>query len=167
MSGLSSNKYSKTYTSFAGADIIATFTPKGGKPKIIGEIQTISYSTYRPTKQVYAIGKIGPKGVVRGHRTIAGSLIFTVFDRHVLKDMMNDATANGVNCEVKPDNLPPFDVTVTFLNENGNSSILVIHGVSLVSEGQTMSVEDMITENTMSYVALDVTHMENTYIKYR
>jgi hypothetical protein len=34
--------YSKTYTTFAGADIIATFNGK-----IIGELQAISYSVTR------------------------------------------------------------------------------------------------------------------------
>lgn len=36
----------------------------------------------------------------------------------------------------------------------------MIYGVNLISEGQTMSVEDMITENTMEFIALDIETMK-------
>lgn len=187
------NVYSKTYTSFSGADIVATITPLGGRPIVFGEIQTISYSIYRPTRPVYALGRINPKGVVRGQRTIAGSLIFTVFDRHVLKQVMEsyragltDKTINNAKVVVpdrngnlvpgykfteseiaemktnmKTDEMPPFDINITFLNEYGNSATLNIYGVHIITEGQTMSIEDMITENTMQYIAMDIDLMDN------
>lgn len=150
--------YQGTYTSFAGTDIIACINLPGQKPKVIGELQTISYSSYRPTQPVYALGQNNAKGVVRGARTIAGSLIFTVFDRHVLYDAIKEYNASrDVACGIyKADELPGFDVTVNFMNEYGQSARLVIYGVHLISEGQTMSIEDMITENTMEYVAMDI-----------
>ena len=168
----------KTYTSFGGSDIVASITPLGGKPIIIGELQTVSYSIYRPTTPVYTLGTINPKGVVRGQRMIAGSLIFTVFDRHVLKNIVYahkalDGSGGGIfandECgdignvyyNAKGDELPPFDITISFLNEYGNASSLTIYGVYLVSEGQTMSIEDMITENTMQYIALDIDLMDD------
>ena len=157
--------FQKTYTSFSGADIIATITLPGGKPRVIGELQTISYSVYRPTSPVYALGQNNPKGVVRGARTIAGSLIFTVFDRHVLSSIMSEYNKNA-SSECKAygaDELPGFDVTVSFLNEYGQSSSLVIYGVHLISEGQTMSIEDMITENTMEYIAMGIDYMKPDY----
>ena len=45
------------------------------------------------------------------------------------------------------------------MNEYGQSSLLIVHGVHLTSEGQVMSIEDMITENTMQYLASDITLM--------
>src|SRR5437763_13223272 len=80
--------YNGVSTSFSGADIVTSITPYGGSPIVFGELQTISYSIYRPMQPVYALGQINPKGVVRSTRTIAGSLIFTVFDRHVLKEIL-------------------------------------------------------------------------------
>lgn len=165
------SRYHETFTSFSGADIVAVITPKGGKPKILGEIQTVSYSVYRPTAPVYALGQVNAKGVVRGARTIAGSLIFTVFDRHVLYEVIQDKRTdlsgfNGISCpkynnsSIKGDELPPFDICVNFLNEYGQSSQLVIYGVHLISEGQTMSIEDMITENTMEFIATDIDLMK-------
>ena len=40
-------RYRETYTSFSGADILATFTPVGGTPVVIGELQAITYSINR------------------------------------------------------------------------------------------------------------------------
>lgn len=171
--------YGKINTSFSGADIVATITPLGGKPLVFGTIQTLSYSIYRPMTPVYTLGRINPKGVVKGQRTIAGSLIFTVFDRHVLKSVI-DAYGYGKNKDklpdmfrftgdelaemkktMKTDEMPPFDINITFMNEHGNSATLNIYGVHVLTEGQTMSIEDMITENTMQYIAMDIDLMES------
>lgn len=155
-----SSRYEKTYTSFAGTDIIAVITLPNGKPRVIGELQTISYSSFRPTAPVFALGQIGAKGVVRGARTVAGSLIFTVFDRHVLYEVMEDYNDSQSYFDInKSDEIPAFDITVNFMNEYGQSSQLTIYGVHLISEGQTMSIEDMITENTMEFVAMDIDTM--------
>jgi len=171
------NIYQATYSSFSGADIVATITPLNGKPVVFAEIQTISYSIYRPTTPVYTLGRINPKGVVRGQRTIAGSLIFTVFDRHVLRSVIDSyaEAAKGKNAiykftndelkdlrrNAKTDEMPPFDINITFLNEYGHQATLNIYGVHILTEGQTMSIEDMITENTMQYIAMDIDLMEN------
>ncbi len=178
MAGTSQNALQKTYTSYSGADIIASIRPDGGKPIVFGTIQTITYSIYRPMTPVYALGKINPNGVVRGQRTIAGTLIFTVFDRHVLKSMMDiyatqqdsfkDNKSYGFSTAdiadlrryAKTDEMPPFDINISFLNEYGNSSTLDIYGIYVMSEGQTMSIEDMITENTMQYIAMDIDLMD-------
>ena len=171
---MASSKYkNNTYTSFSGADIIATFTLRGGKPVVLGEIQTISYSTYRPTTPVYVLGRPNPKGIVKGGRTIAGSLIFTVFDRHVLSEMSSEIkdvyTQEGLKMvekvkNIKTDEIPPFDITISFMNEYGQSSKMVLYDVYIISEGQTMSIEDMITENTMQFIAMDIEQMSaNAY----
>lgn len=179
-SNIATNSYGKINTSYSGADAVATITPIGGKPLVFGSIQTLSYSIYRPTTPVYALGRINPKGVTRGQRTIAGSLIFTVFDRHVLKTVMEsystvkDKPKSKTNSyeftieefvemkqNMKTDEMPPFDINITFMNEHGNSSTLNIYGVHILTEGQTMSIEDMITENTMQYLAMDIDLMDH------
>lgn len=154
------SRYQKSFTTFSGADIIPVIQTEGGKAIVIGDIQTLSYSVFRPTAPVFALGRIGAKGVVRGARTIAGTLIFTVFDRHVLYEVFQQVNADGKKNAQKSDELPPFDITINFLNENGQSAQMVIYGVHLISEGQTMSIEDMITENTMEFVAVDIDIMQ-------
>lgn len=154
----------KTYTSFSGADTKVSISFKGGKPVAIGEAQTVTYSLYRPMNPVYNLGSAKPAGYVRGQRTIAGSIIFTVFDRNVLMNAFYHAfkgiNAKCVEKEYLSDELPPFDIHMTFTNEYGQAAFLVIHDVYITSEGQVMSIEDMITENTMQYLATDITIMQ-------
>jgi hypothetical protein len=70
------SEYSRTYTTFSGADIIATFNGR-----IIGELQAITYSVTREKGPVYTMGSADPRSFSRGKRGIAGSLVFSVFDR--------------------------------------------------------------------------------------
>lgn len=74
-----STKYTKTYTAFAGADIVATFNGI-----VIGELQAVSYSISREKAPIYTLGSAEPRSFSRGKRGIAGSLVFTVFDRDAL-----------------------------------------------------------------------------------
>ena len=155
---------SGTYTSFSGADTTVSIAFKGGQPIVIGTAQTVTYSIFRPMSPVYNLGSAKPAGFVRGQRTIAGSIIFTVFDRHVLLAAMHSAYAKyNADCLNKPmlaDELPPFDLEISFTNEYGQSAFLLIYGVHITSEGQVMSIEDMITENTMQYLAEDIMLMK-------
>lgn len=155
----------QTFTTFSGADIIPVIKAEKGKAMVLGDIQTLSYSVYRPAAPVFALGRIGAKGIVRGARTIAGTMIFTVFDRHSLYEFMKDQGTEHEFDLKKSDEIPPFDITINFLNENGESAQLVLYGVHLMSEGQTMSIEDMITENTMEFIALDIDTMTPNYFE--
>lgn len=160
----------QTYQSFAGADIIATITPRGGKPVQIGTLQTVSYSIHRETRPHYALGRTNPKGWARGPRTIAGTLIWTVFDRHIIKLLAPAITPTDESLQTGnlhsaveemtrfglSDEMPPFDITISFQNELGQEALMAIYGIILVDEGQVMSIEDMITEQTMTYQALDI-----------
>jgi hypothetical protein len=181
-------EYSKTYTSFAGTDIVVSVTmpPEyGGNSYVLGELQTISYSIHREVSPVRALGHVNPLGFTAGPRTIAGSLIFTVFDRSVvtaLKDLILGVnkilTENNTYKQKKwkreglldktrassleknailMDELPPFDIIITMANEYGQASYLIIQGLVIVDEGQVMSIEDVIVENTYSYMARNIT----------
>ncbi len=126
--------------------------------KVLAEVQTISISTHRDKQAVRACGKVYPVGFTRGQREIAGSLIFTVFNEHVLYELLEahpsdfDATAY-TSCLL--DQLPPLDITIAFANEYGHTSRMGVYGVEFVNEGQTMSIEDILTENVVNYVARD------------
>lgn len=154
----------RLYTSFSGSDTKLSISFKGATPIYIGEAQTVTYSLFRPVEPVYVLGQPTPNGYVRGQRTIAGSIIFTVFDRNVLLNAFYNAYSKNmdsdcINKEYLTDELPPFDMHLTFMNEYGLSAALVIYGCYIPSEGQVHSVEDMITENTIQYVATDMTLM--------
>lgn len=60
---------------------------------------------------------------------------------------------------VLPDQLPPFDIVIHFVNEFGHSAEMVLFGIELHQEGQTMSIQDIITENVMQFTATHIAIM--------
>ena len=144
-------------------------------------------------------------------RGIAGTLVFTVFDRDALieglKDHVNDNThfqrvgnennmkamtisewdknlnqmvngsgtsspaskrASTVTQNIADhsksfiyyaDEIPPFDVTISFANEYGQKAALVIYGVELLNEGTGFSVDSVSSEKACTFVARKVAYM--------
>lgn len=158
---------------FSGCDMTATMTVNMTKydevtqkwvnkphTKVLGEMQTISYSIHMEKKPVRSIGNVNAKDYVMGPRTIAGSLVFSVFNKHFAEDVMgalNERYSNGMSFLV--DELPPFDITISAANEYGYRSRLVLYGIRLLNEGQVMSVNDVYTENTYQFFATDMEYL--------
>lgn len=190
MSNFSGSSYTRTYTSFSGSDITATIGNV-----VIGELQSIAYSVTREKAPIYTMGDPNPRSFSRGKRGIAGSLVFTVFDRDSLKAVKDqsfvhahglnssnihktDTDPTGVHVDstksmddiisqwtnkrnpVYTDEIPPFDITVTFLNEYGQSAALTIYGVECLNEGMGMSVDDITTERAITFVARAIDDMQ-------
>ena len=150
----------KVYQSYAGVDIVAQIVLPYQTPIILGELQTISYSIHRENAPVRTLGHVSPIGFVKGSRTIGGSLVFTNFNQYAFYrlEQFRIALANQGIYPIS-DMLPPFDVVLTFANEYASFSKLRIYGVTIIDEGTTMSVDDLITESTMTYMARGITPM--------
>lgn len=73
-------------TSFSGSDLVVSFGPR-----VIGELQQISWAVEREKAPVYTLGNPDPRSFSRGKRGIAGSLVFAVFDRDALLVEMKEA----------------------------------------------------------------------------
>lgn len=142
------------YDSYSGVDIVAEIILPGQQPLTLGELQTISYSVHRQNSPVRVIGHTSPVGFVHGPRTIAGSLIFTQFHTYTFYRLQHfrDAVVYR-NIYPLADMLPPFDVVITFANEYGAFSSMKIFGVTIVDEGGVMSIENLLTEATYTYMA--------------
>lgn len=152
-------------TSFAGSDMLIYFVFPGAKPIYIGTASTLTYSTFREIRQVRTLGRTNVKGVTRGPRTIGGTIIFTVLEQHAVNDIMDvlkTVTPYKNYDKIKPDELPSFDIVISFANEYGQSASKIIYGVTLVDDNTTLSIEDIFTENTMTYIARDIDHMKNS-----
>lgn len=158
-----------TNESFSGCDMIATINiPNTSCHKTIGEIQTISYSIYMDKSPIRSIGNVNAKDYVIGQRTIAGSLVFSLFNKHFSQEIMEE-----INSEFRAgtaylvDELPPFDLIISAANEYGYRSRCVIYGVRLLNEGQVMSINDIYTENTYQFMATDLEYFtdELSYAK--
>lgn len=235
--------YVNTLTSFSGADLVVTVGPK-----VIGELQSISWAIQREKAPVYTFGSPDPRSFSRGKRGIAGALVFATFDRDTLLETIKEiwhqispkamfsaagniavqgsedfknaldlaawnqagtegttdangntvgqavqsgfgfsgTTAVGYNTEKGSDNrwdgtnwidsstnvnvptgfgvmrgehimyadqVPPFDVTLTFANEYGQAAFQKIYDVDILNEGSGVSVDTIVMERQMSFIA--------------
>jgi len=56
------------------------------------------------------------------------------------------------------DQIPPFDITLTALNEYGHSSRMIIRNVEILNSGAGISIDDITTDENMTFVATDIIH---------
>lgn len=141
---------------FSGTDMIVFIIFPNWKPITIGEATTVTYSIYREKMPVRTLGFINPKGFTKGPRTIAGTIIFTMFHKHIVNRLRQEVPYLAELIRLKPDELPPFDIMISMGNEYGAASYLSIQGITIVDEGVTHSIENMYTENQWSYIAQDI-----------
>ncbi len=136
---------------------------KSSTTVVLATLQTLSLQTYREKMAVRALGNSYVKGYTRGPRTIAGSMIFTVFNEHALAKLIRSMSGKGSiygerDTELSSliaDQLPPIDLTIVVANEYGQLSQMGIYGLEFVNDGMTMSVEDILTEEVCQFVARD------------
>lgn len=152
------NKISTYYQSFSGTDTLVFILLPGCHPAFIGSLTTISYSMYRNKKPVINIGRTNINGVTRGSRIYAGTMIFTLINQHWLRELQYEEGIDWLNDyhDMKVDELPLFDLMVISANEYGNAVQMYIWGVDMTDEAQVISVEDLFTENTFSFIARDI-----------
>ncbi len=181
-----SAEFSKTYNSFSGVDVHAVF---GGN--VVLEIQGLSFTISREKAPIYTMGNPDPRAFSRGKRGIAGSLIFTVFDRQVLLEALkeqsifwadseevtstNQRRSDGFQIEpqagrgsssrlgsavpARPwyeDQIPPFTIVLVAINEYGHQMEMQIRGVEILNVGQGISVDDLMIDQQMTFVATDI-----------
>jgi hypothetical protein len=109
---------------------------------------------------------VNPMGFTSGPRTIAGSMIFTLIEKNpfykaaeALYSRSGTSPWKESNAGSYPlaDSLPPFDITITLNNEyERQGAALRIFGVKIIDEGQTHSIDDLVTEVTYSFMALGI-----------
>lgn len=167
--------YVRNNQSFSGCDMVATIsvplTDNTVSHHVLGALQTVTYSIHMDKHPVRSVGSVNAKDYTYGPRTIAGTLIFAVFHRHVAYEVLEAVKSNHnlENYHLLMDELPPFDITISFANEYGTQARLAIYGVRIINEGQTMSINDVYTENTYQFVATDIEYMNgsNTVVSAR
>jgi hypothetical protein len=160
-------------TVFSGCDIVPVITT-GDKVLELGNITTLSYSTHREKHPVRTLGRTYARSYTRGGRTIAGTLVWTVFDTYALSQLADiydfESGSDDLMTTVVPDQLPPFDITITYFHEVPNrnapglpnqfkGAVMRLYGVEIVDEGQTHGVNDLYIENVMQFVARDIEMM--------
>lgn len=212
--------------SWSGADAKARvyYSQRPDLIRSLESVHTISVSVHEAKSQARSLGHRGIRGLARGVRTIAGSLILTVVNDHPLRalmEMYNDMIAQDLNAtntifgwSVDRDDvgvgsykdlfnfqnrmcslLPPFNLLIEFVSEaapvtidatstdgsafnigskigavtSGGKSTksqetvqtlfpgagLLLQDIEILDESFVVSVNDMVTEITCSYIARD------------
>lgn len=66
------------------------------------------------------------------------------------------STVGGDQLVVAPwfsDQIPPFDITLAAANEYGSLAVMRIFGCEILNEGYGVSIDDIVSEQQMTYVA--------------
>lgn len=128
-------EYTKTLTSFSGADLVVTF----GKT-VIGELQQITWAISREKVPVYTMGSPDPRSFSRGKRGISGTLIFAVFDKDALIEALVKDQSNWQQIA------PPVMFTAA-----GNTSQLIKRGSDLYNALEMSEWNRMANETAERY----------------
>lgn len=136
----------------------------GAAPVVLGHATTVTYSTYRELSDVRSLGRIGVKSFARGGRTVAGTMIFTVINRHWLNEVRRQIGYLNLIPVMRPDELPHFDLIITGANEYGQEAVMVLYGVAFVDDGSAISVENLFSENQLTYKAHDIRLFDNVNV---
>lgn len=130
----------------------------------LGSIHTLSYSSFREKFAVRTLGRIQAKAYTRGPRTIAGTMVFTVMQEHELFKLVGSGEKGRDASHpeaVMLDQIQPFNLLLSFANEYGGYSVLHLFDIDLQSEGQEMSIDQIVTHNTMNFYAREMLPMTN------
>lgn len=153
------NIWSKTNTSYSGSDC-TVIIQANNDIIVVGNLTTFSHSIHRDKMPIRTLGRTSVKGYVASGRSIAGSMVFTVFDTHpllpVIKQFKNIRNPEDRYTSPLPDQLPPLDLILIFHNEYGYSSVVKLYGVEFSDDGTTYSINDIYSEAIMQYVARDM-----------
>lgn len=167
----SSSDYLYKNVSYSGTDMVVTAQLCIGNTKsefmTMGSLQTITYSVYDRMEPIHSLGNVNAKDYVHTHRYIAGSMIFAVFDQHWAKEFIEKYCKSAGIAEsekILTDEIPPINITISMGNEYGSSSRIALYSVRLFNEGMTMSVNDIYTEHTYQFVALNIDYLENVQL---
>lgn len=149
---------SKSYLSFTGTDIYLVF-----QDVIIATAQGISYSITRQKAPIYTMGSPDLRSIARSKRGIAGSLIFTNFDRHALANFMSESefaakkksfeTSEGNPMKHVGESQPSLDTTDTIQGTGVNELSSLLEGVARDVRSQSTDLGNAMAEKaTPMYV---------------
>jgi hypothetical protein len=170
-----------TFNTFAGTDMTVYFGPRevgvlmSLTVSVVREVVPI-YTTASANPRAFAKGKRAISGSLVFGQFDRHALLEDVFEdknhADVIRSEMNEAAVNtgaealrGVGTEILfgngnliqernySDQLPPFDVVVAMVNENGAASSFAVRDVVIVNEGFGFTVDDITQEMACSYVA--------------
>lgn len=167
-------KYNYSYSG-ADCDVFATRDGVNGGLIHLENIATVSISMYEAKAPVRRLGHAAPIGFTGNIRSIAGSLIFVVVREHPLRKVMqkfkrfkkhvdDEKTQKGFEQSEDVFNagmILPFNLMLMYKNEVDKLGAGIrINNVEFISEGIVTSVNDMVTEVVLQFVATEIDQLE-------
>ncbi len=147
---------------FSGTDIqVYIFLPLVEKYNLLGSLKMLSWGTTRTKSLVTTLGRASGVGYTRGVRVITGALAFLQLDRTAFVPLINKdykrAASHPYKYTTLPDELPPFDLLLTFVSETGSASYMIIKHVEIVQSQGMNSIDETNPSEIYSFVALGIT----------
>jgi len=165
--------------------ILLEFSQETGHGALLylGSALSLSYSVYRDKTPVFNCGSHLIDGFSIANKYVAGSLMTVMYkydefaeflkqlkdDERMKSEAQKTASKNNITSEYQNavgikefhtfmrDDLMPFNIHAIFTSEYGSETReIVIYDATFINNGQVMSIEDLITENTLQYVARDI-----------
>lgn len=150
-----------------------------GEPGLIhlASAISISYSVYRSKQNVYNIGQPLLAGLAIGKKYVAGSIITVSFAKDQISEFINkymedqedipknsqldikDRSYEGYRDihTVMRDDLTSFNMIFMMEDEYyGIGRQIKVYDAQFINNGQVMSINDIVTENTLSFIARDI-----------
>lgn len=165
--------------SYSGADCrVYVSEGNGSKVSSLASLSTASVSVHEAKAPVRALGRRNVVGFTESIRTIAGSLVFVLVNDHPLGHLHNQGVVNEnwskdrinqqslsytqkqLSTLLNPINL--YFVYRTEISKQNKQGEMWIKGVRFINEGIVTSVNDMVTEIVMQFVAEDVVPFKET-----
>jgi len=136
----------------------------------LSNLHTITYSSFREKIAVRTIGRSGPKTYSRGQRTIAGTMVFNSSKKNTLLEFLKgqaekEEKLSNISISML-DQLPSFNILLIFQNEYGVSSTMHLIDVDIFSEGQEMSIDNVVTNNSLNFYALDIIPLRHLHSSF-
>lgn len=141
-------------------------------------VVTLSYSVYRAKIPVFHVGSNTISGFALGNKTVAGSIIKTLTFKDDLTSYLEFYRGESIEYKdknstpnlgskirisqkefdsVMRDDLTPFNIYSYNTSEyTGHIICDAIYGATVINNGQVQSIENLITENTISFIAHSV-----------
>ncbi len=113
----------------------------------------------RTKSMVTSQGRANGRGFTRGVRVVTGVMVFSQGDRSpfsILSDNHIKKKIAPYGLASNPDELPPFDLLLAYVGEDGDASYRTVRGVEIVQGQGTDSVDDVNPNESYSFVALDI-----------
>lgn len=150
----------------------------------LGSALTVSYSVFRDKRPVFNCGSSVIDGVSIGNKYVAGSIISVMYSQDDMSRLIETIKEDAVNRQgskepgksnlkyrissIKEmrtfgrDDIVSFNMHCLFTSEYSEDlRRVILYDVTMLNNGKVMSINDLITEDTMSFIASNVSEQGN------